>query len=224
MQNRRAFHKFHAEAASTVRGQKSWDVTMRDCYKKFWKAALVAKFGEALPQFQLKETASRKASDEAKPSAKPVELLWNPIDKLGFKLIFTAHTRQDHFWAFCEWSETAKAKATGESGPRFAENAWDRAYGYVRFQTLSGQIDQRETYVQSWDFWTPTSEFGDTRESQAAWKAEFMADELRQIGDEEARQRVEVAVDKSTVDIKRCAMPWFEKKLEWYMQNKASVS
>ena len=195
---------------------------MRDCYKKFWKAVLSAKFCEAMPQFKLKETPSRKAADDAKPSAKPVTFAWNPIDKLTFKLIFSA--RHDHFWAYCEWSETARAKATGGSGPRFADDAWDRAYGIEHLQTLSGQIDQRDTLVQSWDFWRPALDIGSTRESHHAYMDALRVEEMRHIGDAEAMQRVEVTVDQVIADVKRCAMPWFEKKLLWYMQNRASAS
>jgi len=196
---------------------------MRDCYKKFWKKVMIAKFHESLPQFELKETPSRKVADDLMPSAKPIEFVWNPVDKLTFKLIFTAHTRQDDFWAYCQWSETGKAKVAGQGVIRFADNAWNRVDGFVHLQSLSVEIDQRGSTVQSWDFWKPMLDIGSTRESHAAYMAEIVAEEMRQISDDVAQQRVEAAVEKTVVDVKRCAMPWFEKKLAWYMQNKANV-
>ena len=41
-----------------------------------------------------------------------------------------------------------------------------------------------------------------------------MADEMREIDDDEAKMRV----DKALADVKRCTLPWFERKLAWYLQ------
>jgi len=194
---------------------------MRDCYKKFWKIVLVEQMKIALPLFALKESAARKAADEEKPSSKPFNLTWNPIDKLVFTIEFRAPGKQDSFEAWFYWSEKGKAGANGtpDLDYPFSEKSYELVNAAVMMQTLSGAIDGKQR-VMWWKFWEPTRELGSTRESHTAYQAEFIAEELRAVSDEEARQRVDVAVDKAMIDIKRCALPWFEKKLEWYQKTR----
>lgn len=199
---------------------------MRDCYKKFWKTVLVEQIALVLPMFMLKETPSRKAADEAKPSSKPVSFVWGPVDKLKFVINFSAPGRQDHFEAWCGWSETGASRP--DFGPLWAQDdpfryaAFSLAQAQVPFQALSAASHERPTTIW-WYFWKPTTELGDTRESHAAFMAEALAEELRPVPDVEARQRVEEAVRKSMSDLKRCALPWFERKLEWYLSKSRAV-
>jgi hypothetical protein len=194
---------------------------MRDCYKKFWKTVLVEKMGGDLPQFTLKEGAARKAADEIKPSTKPINFVWNPVAKLNFTIEFCVPGKQDHFEAWFYWSEIAKAGANGTEALNcpFPEDIYALVNASVMLSALSGAIDGKSR-VSRWKFWEPTRELGTSRESHAEWQTEFLTEEMRFVSDEEARQRVEIAVDKAMIDIKRLALPWFEKKLDWYQKNR----
>jgi hypothetical protein len=196
---------------------------MRDCYKKFWKRILVERIPAALPQFALKESAARKTADDEAPSSKPNNFVWNPVDKLVFTIEFRAPGRLDHFECWFYWSETGKTGANGTAplNNPFVDISYELVNASTMLSDVSGAIDGK-LRISRWAFWQPTLELGTTRESHAAWQAEFEVEERRYIGDEEARQRVEVAVDKAIIDIKRLALPWFEKKLEWYKQHKAT--
>ncbi len=191
---------------------------MRDCYKKFWKTVLAEKMQASLPQFALKEGPARKAADEAKPSSKPIKFVWNPADKLVFTVEFSAFGKQDYFDAWCFWSEKGK---TGPNGSAmldfpFPEDVYGLMNAATHVQVLSAAANDRAT-VLYWYFWKPkTSQFDDEK----AWYAEFMAEEMRVVPDAEARPRVEVAVDRAISDVKRLALPWFEKKLDWYQKNR----
>lgn len=191
---------------------------MRDCYKKFWKMMLVEKMGIALPQFALKEGAARKVADDAKPSTKPINFVWNPVAKLKFTIEFCVPGKQDHFEAWFYWSELGKSGANGTEALNcpFPENIYESVNASVMLSALSGAIDGKSR-VTCWKFWEPKASLFDDR---PAWRAEFMAEEMRHVSDEEARQRVEAAVDKAMIDIKRLALPWFEKKLDWYQKNR----
>ena len=174
------------------------------------------------PQFTLKESASRKAADEAEASSKPVKFVWNAVDKLTFTTEFAAPGRQDRFEAYCGWSETGKSNAAGllwlHDDP-LGDAAFKVPDAMVMVQGLSEALGDNPR-VFSWHFWEPTIPLETSAESHAAWQTEFIAEELRIVGNAEARQRVEIAVDKAMTDIKRCAVPWFEKKLGWYQKNR----
>jgi hypothetical protein len=190
---------------------------MRVCYKKFWKPILVEKMHGTFPEFTLKETPSRKAADEAKPSGKPVVFIWNPIDKLTFTMEFSTHSHLDYFEGYCKWSEAGKLKAgVPWTMEPFSDAVISAPSATVFFQLLSGPMAgfKPEEIALNWPFWKPNSTIDDI----AAFQAEFMADEMREIGDDEAKMRVQLAVDKAVADVKRCALPWFEKKLGWYLQ------
>jgi len=191
---------------------------MRDCYKKFWKTVLIEKMGAALPQYMLKESASRRAADEVNPSSKPIKFAWNAIDKMIFTIEFAAPGKQDNFESYCSWSEAGRSKVEGLFwlDHPFEENTFCAADAAVYLQTLSLELGDKPR-VMWWKFWEPKTSLFDDR---PGWYAEFMAEEMRAVSDEEARQRVEVAVDKALIDIKRCALPWFEKKLDWYQKNR----
>lgn len=191
---------------------------MRDCYKKFWKTVLVEKMRDAFPQFALREGAARKAADEAKPSSKPIKFAWNPVGKLVFTIEYDARGKQDDFQAWFFWSETGKLGPNGTASLDFPfrEDSYELANATVMLQTLSAALND-DPRVFRWPFWQPATSLFDDRE---AWHAEFMAEERRAISDAEARQRVEAAVDKAMMDIKRGALPWFEKKLGWYKEHR----
>lgn len=192
---------------------------MKDCYKKFWKKVFVEKMHAAFPQFVLKESTSRSAADEIKPSSKPINFVWNPIDKLTFTAEFVARGKQDAFEALFYWSEKGKVGANGTEALDypFTAQTYELINAAVMLQTLSFIVgDSPEERVFNWEFWKPITSMGNL----PAWKAEFIAEELRVVSDEEARRRVEIAVDKAIIDIKRCALPWFGKKLELYQKNK----
>ncbi len=190
---------------------------MRDCYKKFWKMVLVEEMRAVLPQFTLRESASRKAADGTNPSSKPVRFVWNAVDKLAFTLEFAAPGRQDNFEAYCRWSETGKSKVEGLFwlDHPFAKETFEAPDAVAMVQALSDDLGDNPR-VFKWDIWEPETFLEASPESHAAWQAEFIAEELRGISDDEARRRVEAAVNRAMADIKRCALPWFEKKLEWY--------
>lgn len=195
---------------------------MRDCYKKYWKDILILKMKNGLPQFALKESVSRKVADEVIPSARPVRFVWTVVDKLTFSIEFAVRGKQDEFEASCGWSESGKTNIAGlawlHDAP-FSSAAFEVADAAAMVQGLSESLGDKPR-VFGWSFWKPTTSLESTAESHAAWKAEFIAEELRPVLDVEALQRVESAVGQAMVDLKRCAMPWFEKKLEWYQKQR----
>ncbi|WP_422953719.1 hypothetical protein [Undibacterium sp. TC4M20W] len=182
---------------------------------------LVEKMHMNFPDFVLKETPSRKAADEIKPSAKPIKFVWSSIDKLTFSIEFLGHPRQDYFEGYCEWSEAGKSKTDAYWNIQpFTDETIASPKAVVLIQVLSGPIAgfKPEEIAYNWSIWKPSV----TIEDINAYQAEFMAEEMRQIGDPEAKMRVEVAVDRAIADVKRCALPWFEKKLDWYKKNKVA--
>jgi len=198
---------------------------MRDCYKKFWRQELVKKAHLALPNFALRESASKRAAEEAKPSAKAIEFVWNPIDKLNFILGFVAHPRQDYFEAYCKWSEIGKFKAGAAwSMTPYSDEIIAAPGAAVFVKMLSGRNGGFEPndVIFEWKFWEPKSQIGTSpsREELQAYMMELAIEEQRLISDSEALQRVEVTVEKAITDVTRFALPWFEKKLAWYQENR----
>lgn len=172
----------------------------------------------SFPQFKLKESAGRKIADFEKPSTKPVNFAWNPAGKLNFTIEFRVPGKQDHFEAWFYWSEKGKTGANGteDLDRPFEQNNFELENAAVMLQTLSAASSD-DPRIFFWAIWEPKiSVF----ENRPAWYAEFMAEEMRLVSDEEARQRVGLAMDKATIDIKRLALPWFEKKLDWYQKNR----
>jgi len=170
-------------------------------------------------KFGLKESPSRKAADEAKPSAKPVIFAWNPIDKLTFTVEFIVPGKLDEFEALFYWSEKGKV---GDNGSElldhpFLEKTDQLQIAAANLQSLSIAVATKPAdKVFCWKLWEPAVSF----ENRAAWKAEYLAEESRIVNAKEARLRVETAVSKAMLDIKRCAMPWFDMKLAHYRKNK----
>lgn len=190
---------------------------MRDCYKKFWRAQLVEGMRRELPQFTLKEPRTAAVGD-AKPSTKPAIFFWKPTEKLTFSIEFRVPGRQDDFEAWFYWSEHGKVGANGTPAlpSPFAPEVERLPNAAAMIQTLSARDGVR---IYQWELWSPSVRLDLTEESQAAWKKAFIAEELRQVSETEALERVRTAVDKAMRDIKRCALPWFEQKLGWYLKN-----
>lgn len=187
---------------------------MRDCYKKFWKKELVQGMHLAFPQFILKESLSRKLADEAKPSAKPLEFIWNPVDKLTFLIGFSAHPRQDYFEGYCKWSETGKSKAgVAWTMEPFSDATFSAPDTGAFVQVLSSLSDGGQR-IFNWPFWKPSASIDDMH----AFQQEFSADLQKEIGDDEAQRRVQIAVGRATADVMRLVLPWFERKLSLYKQ------
>lgn len=155
-----------------------------------------------------------------KPSSKRVNFTWSPAAGLRFSIEFTARGRGDSFGADCAWTEARREKqdpVSWLSRDPFRDEAFLFPHARVQLQSLSLALHDNPR-VLFWHFWQPSAELGDTPESHAVWTAEFIAEELRPLLDSEAQQRVEAAVDQAMGDLKRCALPWFEKKLQSYLK------
>jgi hypothetical protein len=190
---------------------------VRDCYKKFWNLQLVEGMRRELPQFTLRESRAAGAG-EAKPRTKPVIFFWKPMQKLTFSIEFRVPGRQDDFEAWFYWSEQGKVGANGTPAlPNpFAPDVEKLPSAAAMIQTLSAHDG---VGIYQWELWSPGVRLDATEEGQAAWKNAFIAEELRHVSDTEALERVRTAVDKALRDIRRCALPWFEQKLGWYLKN-----
>ena len=198
---------------------------MKDCYKKFWRQILVEKVQLELPQFVLKESASKRRAEAIKPSSKAVEFVWNPVDQLNFVLGFIAHPRQDYFEGYCKWSETGKMKAgSAWNMAPYSEETMAAPGAAVLVQILSGRNGgfEQDDVVFNWKFWEPIGQIGTapSQDELQSYMAELCEEDQRLIGDSEALRRVEVTVSRAIDDVGRFALPWFDKKLTWYRSNR----
>lgn len=190
---------------------------MRDCYHKFWKIVLLDIVPSTMPHFSFKETASTRNSGHA-PSSPPVRFVSTPVDKLTFTIEFAAPGKQDRFEANCAWSEVGRVGGSESSWKHeglLSESTFAIPSVKTSLQSLSEELGDKPR-VFSWHFWEPSV----SSEDQSAWQAEFIAEEARVVGDAEARQRVEAAVRAAVVDLNRCAVPWFQRKVDWYRDSR----
>ena len=194
---------------------------MRACYKKYYEITLISEMKKFFPEFNHLDKKTQKKI--GKPVFYgPGNLLGfysNPVDNLIFVITFRAPPRADDFEASFEWSEMGLIEQ--EEGKYseinvsavFSNETFELTTARSLMQTLSmKKADAGYHSVINWHFWKPKATIDDPE----AWYKEFYEDELRNMPDEEAKQRVEQAILTAMRDIKLYAMPWFDAKLAQY--------
>lgn len=194
---------------------------MREGYKKFYRQVVVSKMADGCPQFSLRGSHATGGP----PTQKSFHFFWRPVDKLTFTIEFRAPGLGDGFECSFMWSEGGKvlpSRAMQAPDAAFAEETLRLESVQAHIQVVSAAMG-REHRVMKWTFWEPKAPFGIEPAVHAVWKAEFLAEEARPLGDAEARGRVEATVDRAMADIQRFGLPWFEAKLRWYREHRGTA-
>jgi hypothetical protein len=127
-------------------------------------------------------------------------------------IIFRTPLGKDQFEASCEWSESGKLvkKLAYSLEQPYSAAVLRQPHARTLMQCLSQAAgDAAPARVVFWDLWRPQADVFDTE----AWFREVMEEETRVLGSDEAAARVEAAVAMAVADVRRLALPWFQRKL-----------
>lgn len=187
---------------------------MREAYTRYFEPCLIEVMKRECPDFQLVDADARRKIGKLVfyGSGKLTGFFWNAAPKLVFVIVFRVPNGKDSFEAACEWSDSGKivkehALLTDDLND---ESVLRRSCARTHVQSLSqAAADPPGARVVFWGFWKPRADLDDVDQ----WFKETMEDEMRDLPDAEARERVEAAVNNAVSDVKRLVLPWFNKKL-----------
>lgn len=193
---------------------------MRKCYENHFEPMLIKAMESTCSNFRYMDAGARKKVGGLSfyGPGKLYGFEWSPRDELKFVVTFRVPSGKDDFEASCEWTESGKIvkNQTLLDAGLFELGVLRLPYARTLMQSLSAAVDPPERRAIRWQFWLPSSDINDTD----AWFKEFMEDGLRELSDEEARRRVEVAVRTAAADVARCGLPWFDSKLKVYQSER----
>ena len=180
---------------------------MKGIYSKHLKEALRDVISSTAPQFQpftVRVPKHNRDSSTMMPGEQV--FVWRPREKfLGF-VSFVPHRTQERFAADVGWSKRQRFPWDVQRPTSYVEavSGIGAEEAMVDFADVLNQTTGSGVFV-GWDVWKCR-----VPPEHPMFKQIFVAEDLRQVGDDEAKQRTRNAAEEAVADIMKYGMPFLE--------------